>query len=239
MSYILDALKKAESERKLGFVPNVHTAAPNAVSASNEHNSRKWLPWLLAALTLAILLPVSAWLQVWRQQAPTTPIPTANTVAATPAIVEKTASVAATPAVPQVKPESVPAATPASKPLFAKPAKATVPAQVPPPIVKSNEPAPIAAIAATPVTEPSSASPQPDENQVGTIRDLPQNIRLEIPAFVVNGYIYAKNPADRSVLINQRLLHEGDQIAPELMLEKMIPKGAILNYKGYRYRVTF
>ena len=237
MSYILDALKKAESERKLGSVPNVHTAAPHAALASNEHNSRKWLPWLSAALTLAILLLGLAWLQIWRQQAPAVPNPTPEAVAAKTVLVDNIAPVPL-PVPAQIKPAPV-STPPDNKPPPPKPIKTIVPAQALAPVVKHEESTPVTQVATPPVTEPSSPSPQPDENQLGTIRDLPSNIRLEIPAFVVNGYIYAKNPADRSVLINQRLLHEGDQIAPELTLEKMIPKGAILNYKGYRYRVTF
>ena len=90
-----------------------------------------------------------------------------------------------------------------------------------------------AAKEAAPVAAPS------EEVSIGSVRDLPQNIQAELPAIVVNGYIYAKTPSDRSVLMNQKLLHEGDQVAPGLVLEKMLPKGAILSYKGYRYRVAF
>jgi general secretion pathway protein B len=101
----------------------------------------------------------------------------------------------------------------------------------------------------TPSTQPNTANALPKEvapvavpsedNSIGTVRDLPQNIQAELPAIVVNGYIYAKTPSDRSVLMNQKLLHEGDQVAPGLVLEKMLPKAAILNYRGYRFRVAF
>ena len=94
-------------------------------------------------------------------------------------------------------------------------------------------------MAAAPAKEATAVAAPNEDNSVGTVRDLPQTIQSELPAIVVNGYIYAKSPAERSVLINQKLLHEGDQIAPQLVLEKMLPKGAILNYKGYRYRIVF
>ena len=72
-----------------------------------------------------------------------------------------------------------------------------------------------------------------------TVRDLPEQIQREIPQIIVGGYIYSKNPADRLLLIDKALRHEGEQIAPGLTLEKLLPKAAVMNYKGYRYRVPY
>ena len=55
----------------------------------------------------------------------------------------------------------------------------------------------------------------------------------------IGGYIYSGSRADRSVLINNRLLREGDEIAPGFMLEQMMPNGMVLSYKGYRYRTSY
>jgi general secretion pathway protein B len=77
------------------------------------------------------------------------------------------------------------------------------------------------------------------EPYVPALRELPANIQREIPALTVGGYIYASKPAERSILINNRLLREGEQIAPGLTLEKMMPREAVLNYRGYRYRVPY
>ncbi len=71
------------------------------------------------------------------------------------------------------------------------------------------------------------------------MQDLPAAIQRELPQVSINGYIYARNPADRSALINKKLLHEGENVAPDLVLEKLTPKDAVLNYKGYRYRVSY
>jgi general secretion pathway protein B len=98
---------------------------------------------------------------------------------------------------------------------------------------------PPAATAAPQPQQPQQDAAKLEEEKIGTVQDLPANIQRELPQVSVNGYIYAKNPLDRSVLINKRLLHEGDTIAPDLLLEKMTPKGAILNFKGYRYRISF
>lgn len=63
MSYILDALKKAESERQLGNVPGVHAqAAPVA-------GGKSLVGWLIVGLLALIAL-----LLVWRTLVPGTPV---------------------------------------------------------------------------------------------------------------------------------------------------------------------
>jgi general secretion pathway protein B len=248
MSYILDALKKAESERKLGSVPTMYAQAPNAIAPTDGHGWHKWLPWVLAGTTLGMLIIGLAWLQPWQSQVQTmrnvpAEAPAVTTIA--PATVENPMAIAPE-AAKEVKPEPAVTASSIAAPSTQRPAK---PAQPTTPVLPASpvaEKVPqvatgssVAKVASAPIREKESPNVSSEESQVGTPRDLPPNIQAELPAIVVNGYIYAKNPADRSVLINQRLLHEGDQITPELVLEKMLSKGAILNYKGYRYRVAF
>ncbi|MGZ3158937.1 MAG: general secretion pathway protein GspB, partial [Burkholderiaceae bacterium] len=72
-----------------------------------------------------------------------------------------------------------------------------------------------------------------------TFRDLPLNIQNEIPTVTVGGYIYSAKREECQLLINKLILHEGEQVAPGLLLERMMPHSAILNYKGYRYRISY
>ena len=65
MSYILDALNKAERERRLGRTPELHHAPPPATPA----RSRRWLVLLVlmmlagnGLLAAVLLLPQSTWL---------------------------------------------------------------------------------------------------------------------------------------------------------------------------------
>jgi general secretion pathway protein B len=259
MSYILDALKKAESERNLGAVPNVYANAPQAVQADDDARWGKILPWSVAALALGLVLIVLAWLQPWRTQ-PAATAPVATTVApivtpapqpaptpvapAEPAPAPVTPSVVATAPVkpadesPQVKPAPTP--TPkATAPVVEKKIADAAPAKVEKPIAKAEakpEPKPDTKAEVKPEVKLEAKA---DGSDVGTARDLPQAIQSQLPPISVNGYLYDKDPADRSVLMNQKLLREGDTVAPDLVLEKLLPKGAVLNYKGYRYRITF
>ncbi|WP_317200950.1 general secretion pathway protein GspB, partial [Janthinobacterium sp.] len=96
-------------------------------------------------------------------------------------------------------------------------------------------PAPLVA-AAPPVP---SAPPAASEESVVGLRELPEAIQRQIPPLALGGYIYSKNPADRLLLIDKVLRHEGEEVAPGLTLEKLLPKAAVFNYKGYRYRQAY
>jgi general secretion pathway protein B len=207
MSYILEALKKAEAERNGA----THRAAPllPPFAAASKHPPawRRPLPWAAMA-ALAVALAAAAWFSMRRDEPVRLATPPAPDMEK-PALVAE----AAPPAEPVAK-----AAEP--EPKKEKPApKKTAEKKRPPPREETKT-------AAAPAPEPA----------VGTLQDLPAQIQREIPVITVGGYIYSGTKADRSVLVNNRLLREGDEAAPGLVLEKMTPSGMVLNYKGYRYR---
>ena len=78
-----------------------------------------------------------------------------------------------------------------------------------------------------------------EEEKLQTLRQLPEPIQRAVPPLVFGGYMYSTNPADRLLLIDKTLRHEGEEVAPGLVLEKLLPKAAVMNYRGYRYRVPF
>ena len=71
------------------------------------------------------------------------------------------------------------------------------------------------------------------------LHELPEPIRRAIPTYTMDGYMYSANPADRMILIDKVLRREGEEVAPGLVLEKLLPKGAVFSFRGYRYRVAF
>jgi general secretion pathway protein B len=218
MSYILDALKKAEAERNAGTRPSIHTtqvlAAAPAQDARGLRNA--WL-WAVAAIVLLAVAGLLLWFAMQHET------PVQGAPAALPPMA------AATPPANAAPPAPPPAATPAAP---ARPATAQTPEARPKPrpVRKPAEKKP------APVEPASKPAETLTEAPVPTLRELPDNIRQEIPQLAVGGYIYSANRAERSVLINKRLLHEGDEVAPGLTLERMTPSGMVFNYKGYRYR---
>jgi len=232
MSYILEALKKAQAERQLGEVPSVHAPAMQ-VGADAPAGGKLKTPMLAAMAVMAAVI-VALLALVWRkgespQPAPANPPAAATPVVAAPVTVAPVTAAPAAIAPPVVAPSSV-AAQAAGTPL---------PAALPSPAAKPTA-APVASPAAAPVAAvkpPASASSGEEVTQ--TARDLPEPIQRALPPIVVGGYIYSKDPADRLLLIDKVLRHEGEEVAPGLVLEKLLPKSAVFSFKGYRYRVPY
>lgn len=216
MSYILDALKKAEAERKLGAVPGIH--AP-ATYASGQRSGRTL--WLVAGLALlAAVLAALAWFRPWiAPQTAALPLPPLSTAPAPQPVPVLVPVMPLVQAPPPVKPKAV--------------------ARIAPPALPAK-PRPVASAAPQPAPPPQAAQPaERQDSEPLTLRELPEQIQREIPALKIGGYIYSSNPAERSLLINNKLLREGDEAAPGLTLEKMLRGSVVLNYKGYRYRIAY
>ena len=214
MSYILEALKKAEAERHSGAT---HAApsppSPVAVDRKASASGRQWLT--IGVPVVAVVLAGVAWISI------RTIPPATNSVEERPA----PTTVAALPAVPvMTEPPAAPAAT-VPEETAGKP-KEKITRKSP----EKTQPAKSKA-----EREPAREA----EPRIAMLRELPEHIQREIPAMTIGGYIYSGSRADRSVLINNRLLREGDEIAPGFMLEQMMPNGMVLSYKGYRYRTSY
>lgn len=71
------------------------------------------------------------------------------------------------------------------------------------------------------------------------LSELPPHTRSQVPELQWSGYIYSPTPRERSLLVNGRLLREGDEVLPGLRLEQMRADGVVLDYKGLRYRMAY
>lgn len=215
MSYILEALKKAQAERELGSAPTIH-AAPVHAAPVRSAASRK--PLLIGLGTGALIAGVAAF-AVLRQSAPP-PVVVAAAPAPQPRVI-------AAPQPPVIAAPPVVEAPPAPKPVA---------------VVKPKpKPGPERALPrARPKPAPAAASaPPPVEDNAPPLSQLPEAIQREVPQIAVGGYIYSPNPADRLLLIDKVLRREGEEVAPGLTLERLLPKAAVMNYRGYRYRLPY
>lgn len=262
MSYILEALKKAQAERQLGNAPTIH--APSVHATPQAASGRK--PLVIGFAAGAVL--VAGALFAWRQQTPKVAdagqaaqqASVASPMAAPHAVTARQPapmpSAAQAPAVKPPLAEASPGAQVALvqdaagtepetrraqvKPVTEKPAAkvaATSPAAkpaAPPDAAPAHVPSRAEQAVAAPA--PAPAVPSADEN-LRTLNELPDSVRLNVPRVGFGGYMYSPNPADRLVLIDRILRREGEEVAPGLVLEKVLPKAAVMNYRGNRYRV--
>ncbi len=206
MSYILDALRRADSERERGSVPGLHAQAI-ALDEDDDEAPRRAIPWTWIAIgSLVALIALLAW-QLLDRDAPRELAQPAPPVAATP-----------------VPAPVAPAAT--VTPVFA-------PTTQPEPDASNRK------AATAPARSEIPASASAGDNRVYAVNELPDNIRRELPALNIGGSIGSSNPANRMLIINGQLFHEGDKLAAELSLEQIKLKAVVLKFKGYRYTISF
>jgi general secretion pathway protein B len=83
----------------------------------------------------------------------------------------------------------------------------------------------------------TEAAIQIPPNRVTTYGELPGSIRKNLPRIQVAGYSFADDAGMRMVVINDRILREGEEVAAGIKLERIDSDGKLtLNYKGFRFR---
>jgi general secretion pathway protein B len=239
MSYILEALKKAQAERQLGSTPGLDALS---IQAGARQGAGRSMPlWgALGAVTLVAVAAVA--MLLWRQGGTSAPAPAVNAPAAraepvtVPTVTAPAPAAATAPPVAMTAPVTTPAAVPVPAPMpIATPLTAASPMPVAPAPAQPTKPAANAtATAASPTPAPAAI----DEG-VASARELPEAIQRQLPKVVFGGYIYSKNAEDRLLLVDKVLRHEGEEVAPGLTLERLLPKAAVMNFRGYRYRVAY
>lgn len=239
MSYILDALRKSDQQRRLGGVPTLPVAP--AVALTPER-SRMFFYGPSAPILLIAAVAAIAWLRPWLPE---------------PAAV----------AVIVAKPLESPAGQPAPVVLSHVPAQGelepsrharssaalAIPSPMPPAprrklsaSAKGETHNAIPMAAATSASGIASDTPEAtagknlavkaSQTKPLTSSDLPSSIRQQLPHMSVAVHAYSSNPLDRLVSINGRMLREGDSLTPDLKLEQITPDGMVFAYRGYRFR---
>jgi general secretion pathway protein B len=239
MSYILDALRKSDQLRQRGAAPTLLLG--QATASAPKRQAPLWYG-MLALILLGAGIAIG-WLRPWQPE-PAAPAPAV--IAAKPAEMGQDKLPPAAPEMPpKLQPEArlqkpapatpaVPAPTPAPAPAPAQPqaAGAGMEKQHAPALAQASEKA--AAAAPDQASSGRGAVAAPVAN-VTTMAELPLAIQQELPPMSISVHAYSGKAAERLVGINDRLLHEGDDVAPGLKLEQITPTGMILGYKGYRF----
>ena len=223
MSYILDALKKADAQRVRDPARGIHAQAALAMPATGERERRRiHLLWSAAAV---LLVAAGGWLWVGGKDKGVVPL--------------------AVNAVPAATPQSPPSPSPATTVL---PAPVPVPAAlviVPPAPVESRLPTTVTVTrqalpaAAPPATAPNAtaasatALPGPTD-RIYKLAELPSDVQQAWPKFAISGGVHSENVAQRMLIVNGQVFNEGSEIAPGVVLEQVRPKTALLKFRGLR-----
>ena len=259
MSYILDALRKSEQQRQLGAAPGLLT-----VHLTPEATQPAFLMYGLIAATLMAAGVAIGWWRPWQQTQgfSAAEIVTAETRESRPRPLPEPLPVLPeiTPKPKREKPvqKSPTAVNPVPSPGLAHARQGTDLRAKAAAETRKLLPQTVAAIpekTATPGREvanmpavekavtssqdkPANAAPADaaQQQKVISMAELPPVIQQELPAMSIPLHTYSSTPKERIVGINDRLLQEGDYVAPGVKLEEIAPDSVIFSYKKYLFR---
>ena len=205
MSFILDALKKSETDRQQKGTSDF----ANVPSTAGSSGAPRWL-WalgLLLAVNLAVLLGV-----LLRDEAPEV----------TPASAQAS------------RPEQEPTAGPSFSQRIQEARDresasggiaATEPDPVDEPVVEASPPPPAQS---RPLPDYTLAA-------LPTADELRANGQLQMPELHLDIHVYSDSPDERFVFINMVRHREKSRLAEGPVVQEITPEGVVLNYSGTRF----
>jgi general secretion pathway protein B len=211
MSLILEALKKAERQHKLGEVPGLGAQPVNSAPIG-----LRGLGWLMLILFAFVMLGLGLYLGGFRL----TEQEGNERAAPMPEVVQPPVSSWQAPETVTPVPVSNSAA-PTAVPRSLAPAAAESGTQVETP-------------PAMPVTEPPSP-PSPPPPPARPLSEMPSGYVSNLPSLNIDIHSYDQLPAKRYVLINMEKYHEGDYLAEGPLLIEIQTDGAVLEHLGERF----
>ncbi len=259
MSYILDALRRAEAERERGEVPSLHTqqyAPPGQDEGRRDGTKTAWL--VGGALALALIVVVG-----WRWLAPESP--TRNPA---PIAVTTLGTVAAPLATPPTLAPAVPLGPAApssfsngrmSPGLEADESRARAGRNIGADTGTPGRMAPGPGRSARGAGERPAPSPGTDSTarrsgvdsaaakvdaaasgaRVYAQAELPDDVKRSLPALNIGGASYSNDAASRMVIINGQVLHEGDKVADGVVLKQIKLRSSVLTFHSYRFEISY
>ena len=235
MSYILDALRKSERERRRGSIPD-----PLTVQEPLPHEKRKRAVWpfvIMAALLINAVI-FGLWFgSRYSQKAP---------------VVQEDASQNIhKPQQANNPPQSAPQMKDEQKYIPIKNVPHT--GKLSPDILNSQEQRKsqehlvrqgeetnhdITRISpGNTMSAPETEIPPPDKTKLYSLNELPSSVRQKLPDFSLSVFLYADEPDARMVRVNGNRMKEGQYLTTGLKLEEIIPDGVIFSYMHYRFRI--
>lgn len=245
MSYLVDALKKAERERhqfQAGSVASISAGeAPGAQRGGGR--TMRWVVGVLVVCNAVLLLylftpgaPVSEALE------PSTPAP--STVAASPPTAEPATQATRSTSAGDAP---LPSGTPSSRPASARNGNGQGQDQgsgnVQLSSLRLSNPAPARSQPSSGGRVTYSQTPLDDSGDFSAAGQSSRQAPMQnagsgnLPAVSINGHLYSSVPGRSFILVNGRRYHEGERLAAGPAVESIDVTGATLNYQGQRYHV--
>lgn len=222
MSYILEALKKAERERRKDTVPDIQALhTPYVPTDSLVSRSKKKRNYMV--IGSAVLCLCGAAFFTFQYLSPkqdaqsfdtTSSLSTQPDPQPAPTPIEATRKLSQPPELQELKDNNR---------IYAQPQKVRV------------EPHPILLKEETVIAPP----PQPmGSKSFPTFEELKQGLASDLPELKLAGHTYSEDPDQRMIIINNRIVREGQRLDGDLRLIEITWEGILLSYKGTQFTIN-
>jgi general secretion pathway protein B len=266
MSYILDALKKADAQRERDPARGIHAQPASLAAGPRQSGDRRraWF-WGAGALGLAAVAAV-AWYAHRDQEAVIARTVPSAAVAPLPVVAPAAAAIPVTPQPALVATAVMPPPPPApvatavmppappvvavtesardprstSRPMpRARPQQVAVspPAAATAPTADGAPSAPAAAGSAA--APPAPVMPPPPRAPVIVPAAPVVGLPPDAPKLIITGGVYSTNLAQRMLIVNGQVVNQGADLGSGVTLEEIKPKAAVLTFRGARYSVSY
>lgn len=234
MSYILDALKKSEAERSNRDNPEFGHRVP---FESAPRRQREIWPYLLVLALLAnavvivyVMWPESTPGDVGVASQEPTPVQRQEPVARE---VVKTA-----PEPPAEKPAEKPSEKGRVEPEEgeATPSPEVVAESTPKTKDRAAEPPDPAEPSVQGDQTVSSTAPAEKKTEVPPIAAMPRSVQQRVPNMTFNAHLHSSRPSSRRVMINNRMLGEGDRVG-QLVIKEITPAGVVFRLDQHVFEI--
>lgn len=262
MSYILNALRKSEQQRRAGQAPSLETSI-----LESPQQKKKWLRWVIAGL---ICLNVIALINLsfFQSDKPDASKNISVADAADPQAGNQPGKILPKPKVQSAanQPEKPNTKTPPSSTTQQSPSIADmIDSERSPPENRPSTVIPEESVQAEQL--PDSVDPvqaqQPDEratqdtrvsqkkgdstnkrepqinenDQAPMLSDMPPEFRRRVPRLNINVFVFADDPAERFVIIELKKYKMNQQIAEGLQLEDILSDSILVRFEGKAFRI--
>lgn len=257
MSFILDALRKAETSRgRPAPRPAEDGRLGDIAAPAQDEAGRRPMLLVAAALGSVAAIAVTAW---WLNRPAASPAVIASAPASAPAALPTDDNVRQIQPLDRVaRRTEPPRAAPLPGVAVADDAGAPTPARPTPATPRSsggtvtvadaplsvdgfttNASAAVERTAPTDITTPSLPAPRAAEprEQLPGYQELLLSGRARLPRLHLDIHVYAEDPARRFVFINNRKYREGERLDEGGRIERITPLGAVIEHDGNRFEL--
>lgn len=216
MSYILDALKKSDQERKQGDVPNLQTVH---VAVAPEQNN----PWLMYAVILLLLMALAFVIGVMISGKG---VPESLSNDPQESLQDSNVKDAVSLNAPMS--EEMGAGSIESEKALIKPVRQAERNALP---LHQKAPAILAG------THNRQTIKVPDISEIPFLYELDDYQQQLVPEMSFAGHVYSSVAASRSVIINGRAISEGEMLMPGMSVEQITSQGVVFRFNNIVFRV--